>query len=343
MARSAAALVLGFSTFDREVSFAGVLFNRIGSETHLCYLKQAMAQIEGMGCLGGIPRDDAISMPERHLGLVTGEESPLSGAQIDRLADLIERNVDLTALMDKATSAVPKIPAAPLSPWQEGGDVKTRGRGRARIGVARDESFCFYYQDNLDWLAHFGAEIVSFSPLRDPQLPERLDGVYLGGGYPELFAERLAENVHMRRSLLNLAKLDIPIYAECGGLMYLSRKIEDMAGRIYPMVGALPLQVRMGARLRSLGYREITFKTDTILGPTGTRVRGHEFHYSDIVDAPTDLARAFGASGRNGEAQRLEGYSIWNVLASYVHLHFGSNPDVARFFLENCAAQRRSP
>jgi cobyrinic acid a,c-diamide synthase len=202
--------------------------------------------------------------------------------------------------------------------------------------VARDPAFCFYYQENLELLAQSGAELVPFSPLTDRELPENLHGIYLGGGYPELYATRLAANTGMRRSIAAQAAAGLPIYAECGGLMYLSQEIEDLEGRRHPMAGVLPLQVRMLPKLKALGYREITLTAPGLLGPAGTKARGHEFHYSEIAAELEDLPRLYRITARQGQEAAPEGYSVNNVLASYVHLHFGSNPAVARHLVERC-------
>jgi cobyrinic acid a,c-diamide synthase len=241
----------------------------------------------------------------------------------------MERHLDLEGLLSG-------LPEKTVSIRKEE-DVPSRA---VRIGVARDEAFCFYYPENLEWLSHFGAEIVTFSPLKDRTLPSQLDGIYLGGGYPEVFSERLAENDSMRDEIHQAARAGLPIYAECGGLMYLSEEIRDLEDRHHPMTGILPLKVRMLPRLKSLGYREITLTKDCLLGSPGMMARGHEFHYSEIVDETSGLKALYRLTGREGEISKTEGYSRWNVLASYVHLHFGSNPEVAHQFVERCQERR---
>jgi cobyrinic acid a,c-diamide synthase len=209
-----------------------------------------------------------------------------------------------------------------------------------RLGVARDRAFCFYYPENLELLARFGAELVPFSPLTDRELPENLHGLYLGGGYPELFAAQLAANDGLRRSLAAQAAAGLPIYAECGGLMYLSEEVQDLDGRHHSMVGLLPLKVRMLKKLRALGYREITLAAEGLLGPAGTKARGHEFHYSEIAAETGDLPRLYRITARQGLEAAPEGYCLNNILASYVHLHFGSNPEVARQLVKHCKAYK---
>jgi cobyrinic acid a,c-diamide synthase len=325
MARSAAALVHGFATFDPDLALAGVVFNRLGGAAHLQYLTQALGQLEGIKCLGGLPRDGELAIPERHLGLFTAEDHPLEGKRLGQLAAVIEEHLDLEGLL--ASLPVLEIPQeAPVADDPP----------QVRLGVARDQAFCFYYQDNLDLLAQCGAELVPFSPLEDKELPGDLQGLYLGGGYPELSAGQLAANRGMKQSIMEQAAAGLPIYAECGGLMYLSREIEDLEGRCHPMAGVLPLKVRMLPRLKALGYREITLAAPGLLGPAGTRARGHEFHYSEIIGGTEELPKLYRITARQGREAAAEGYCLNNVLASYVHLHFMSNPEVARNLVDRC-------
>ncbi len=325
MARSAAALVHGFATFDPEISLAGVIFNRVGSPTHLDYLRQALEQAGKVRCFGGLPRETELAIPERHLGLVTTEDHPLEGAYLEGLADLVEKHLDLDGLL----ASLPPVPLGETS-------AAACPPPAIRLGVARDRAFCFYYPDNLEWLANFGAEIIPFSPLDDQDLPAGLHGLYLGGGYPELFARQLSANLPMLQAIRAQAEAGLPIYAECGGLMYLCREISDLEGGCHAMAGVLPFVVRMLPRLKALGYREVTLAADGLLGPAGTRARGHEFHYSEIISAPAEFPRLYQLTARRGGAPVQEGYTVNRVLASYVHLHFGSNPEVARHLVACC-------
>jgi cobyrinic acid a,c-diamide synthase len=326
MARSAAAIVKGFATFDPNLTLAGVVFNRVGGPSHLSYLTEALELVPGIRCFGGLPRENDLAIPERHLGLATTEDHPLEEKYLEGLADLVDKNLDLEALWQS-------LPEATRSPVAGFPRVTAP---RVRLGVARDQAFCFYYPENLEWLRHFGAELVEFSPLADTRLPPGLDGVYLGGGYPELHAGRLAANTGLKEELKNKAQAGLPIYAECGGLMYLSKEIQDLSGDRHAMVGAVPLKVRMLPRLKALGYQEVTLAADCLLGPAGTRARGHEFHYSEIISEPEGLLKRYQLTPRRGGNPAPEGYSSGQVLASYVHLHFGSNPEVARHFVDCC-------
>jgi len=329
MARSAAALVHGFASFDPALSLAGVVFNRIGSAAHLEYLNQALTSLQGVRGFGGLPRDQELAIPERHLGLATDEDHPLGTAYLNHLADWLENHLDLERLLQSLPPlTLPEEPAPSATP------------PLVRLGVARDRAFCFYYPENLELLANSGAELVPFSPLEDRELPAGLNGVYLGGGYPELYAERLAANAGLRQALQAGAAGGLPIYAECGGLMYLAREIRDLENRAHPMAGVFPFTVRMLPRLKALGYREVTLTAPGLLGPEGTRVRGHEFHYSEIVGEPDGVSRLYRLTPRRGAGDVSEGYCAHHVLASYVHLHFGSNPEVARHLVASCRAYK---
>jgi cobyrinic acid a,c-diamide synthase len=318
-ARSFAAVVKGFAQFDPQLQLAGVIANRVGSDRHAAMLQEALASVPGLPpLLGALPRQEDILLPERHLGLVTAED--LGGEHGERLAGWVEQHLDLPRLRRLATSRIGAISTAPAAP----------PAGRLRIGVARDRAFCFYYPENLALLEQAGAELVEFSPLHDRQLPDKLAGLYLGGGYPELHAEQLAANAGMRQQISDAAEGGLPIYAECGGLMYLCRAIER-----WSMCSVFSAAAVMLPRRRALGYRQVELLAAGPLGPAGTRVRGHEFHYSE-VEMPPEVARCYRLDRRNGEAAATEGYRHKNVLGSYVHLHFGSNPQVAENFVDFC-------
>lgn len=339
MARSAAAVVRGFETFDPALNFAGVIFNRIGSPRHLSYLKDALSDRVVMPCFGGIPREPEIEMPERHLGLVTPEEFTLKASAVDRLVELVEHHLDLDALLSKMAPV-----SLPLDADEDGETPTyfTDRTHRVRVGVASDAAFCFYYPDNIDILEAYGAEIVRFSPLEDAELPPDLDGLYLGGGYPELFASKLAENAKMRFQIREKSMAGMPIYGECGGFMYLCRDLHDLDGAVHPMVGCFPFETRMNPKLRSLGYREIKLDRDFTIGDRGQTVRGHEFHYSEIEPSTLteEVETVYRVADRTGEDERREGFRVRRTLGSYIHLHFGSQPDTAYLFVDACASYR---
>ncbi len=328
MARSAAALVRGFEGFDDRLVFAGVLFNHLGSDRHLNYLKEAMAGHVRMPVLGGLLRNETLAIPERHLGLVTREDHDLSEAHRGRLAAMIEKQLDLDALLAMLPEVVLQADAPKPAAEEKAADV--------RIGVARDAAFCFYYADNLELLEAAGARLVFFSPLTDRRLPEGLDGLYFGGGYPELHTAALAENHLILKEILQFSQMNMPIYGECGGFMYLCREMGDTEGKRFPMTGCLPFATRMLGRLKSLGYREIVQAQATVLGPAGQTMRGHEFHYSTIADGVVDTPGVYRMTDRAGEDQAAEGFVVGQTLGSYVHLHFGSCPQAAQHFVTAC-------
>ena len=335
MARSAAAMVQGFERFDKDLRFAGVLFNNVGTHRHLEYLKEAIEGYVDMPCLGGIVHDESISIPERHLGLVTQQDHPLQEQTVSQLADIICNSMDLDALLENLKPETRDSQVLPPKPQTSSLPP--------RIGVARDNAFCFYYQDNLELLEAAGADLVSFSPVRDKALPENLDGMYLGGGYPELFAAALADNENLRKQIREKSRAGMPIYAECGGFMYLCREIRDKEGHIHPMTGCFPFTANMFPRLRSLGYREITLTRDTLLGSRGQTIRGHEFHYSEIGKNALGqgIETVYGITDRAGQEKIPEGYQQGQTLGSYIHLHFGSQPSVAEHFVARCLKYRK--
>ncbi|SDL20174.1 hydrogenobyrinic acid a,c-diamide synthase (glutamine-hydrolysing) [Geoalkalibacter ferrihydriticus] len=326
-ARSAAALVQGFTRFDPRLKFAGILCNRVGSPRHAELLHDALASVPDLPpLLGCLPREEALSLPERHLGLVTAGDARRDESFYQHLAEWLESHVDLNPIF-------PSDPSGPLAPC-----VSPAHRPpRARIAVARDEAFCFYYPDNLELLEAAGAELVFFSPLRDTRLPQGIHGLYLGGGYPELHAEKLAANTHLLADIRRAADQELPIYAECGGFMLLSQSIDE-----YPMAGVFPAHARLLKKRRALGYREVTLTADSLLGPAGTCLRGHEFHYSEM-EMPPEVPRQYRLSRRGGEDLADEGYRRRNVLGSYIHLHFGSHPSVAEHFVNFCRKGVQSP
>jgi cobyrinic acid a,c-diamide synthase len=336
MARSVAALVQGFERFDRDLRFAGVVFNRIGGERHLAYLREALKDHVQMPLLGCLPRDDAVAIPERHLGLMTREDFTGGEVASDGLSELLEARLDIAGLLKR----LPIISAQPPAPRT---DDLPPDAARVRIGVARDRAFCFYYPDNLELLEASGATMVTFSPMTDKALPEDLDGLYFGGGYPELYAEALSANSGLRAQVLQKGRQGMPIYGECGGFMYLCRQLIDPHGRSHPMVSLFPFTTRMFPRLRALGYREVTLTADVLIGPKGARIRGHEFHYSEIADsqAASVPETCYRISARDGGGARPEGYRHRRCLGSYVHLHFGSNPEAARHLVAGCRQYRQ--
>jgi cobyrinic acid a,c-diamide synthase len=323
MARSVTALAHGFDTFEPGVSLSGLICNRLGSAGHLALLKRAE---RGVPVLGGMLRDGEHAFPERHLGLHSADEIDPERA-FDAFADQIETHCDVPRLLELARSA----PTLSTSRAAHAPAAK-----RCRIAVARDEAFHFYYDANLRLLEQAGAELVEFSPLRAAALPQA-DGVYIGGGYPESHAPALEANTAMRRALRDFAGRGRPMYAECGGLMYLCDSIVTQAGDRHEMLGLVPGSAIMTNGLQALGYVDVETEVDSLLGPRGTRFRGHQFRHSrfETSRAP-HLYRMTVA--RSGETSH-EGYGSANLVASYVHAHWASNPGIATAFVERCATR----
>ena len=322
MARSAAALVLGFQKLDSQVSFAGVIANNIASETHYEAVRSAIDRYVGIPVFGYVKRDSSMAIEERHLGLVPKPEGDQRIEFYERIAWAIEKTVDVDGLLAAATSA------GPLPSFRRHVFAVKRKSQRARIAVAFDEAFNFYYQDNLDLVGHEGGQIAKFSPLRDEALPPDVGLVYIGGGFPEVFAKRLSENTAMIESLRAHARRHKPIYAECGGLMYLSKSIEDFDGRRYAMAGILPVRVRMTRKRVALGYVTVGVKRGTFLCKQGEHFRGHEFHYS-CLDESDSAEFAFELRKASRAEVREDGIVVDQTLACYAHAHFGSCPALA--------------
>lgn len=335
MAESAAALVLGYRCFDPGIALAGVIFNNVGSERHFRMLKKAVEEGAGVKALGYLPKNPALKMPERHLGLVPAPEKEELGPALARLSRAVAETVDLEGVVAVARSAPPldlPAPAVPLA----------KGEKKVRLAVAKDAAFNFYYQDALDLLAACGAELVIFSPLSDGALPPGVHGVYIGGGFPEVFLEPLAGNEGMKEDLRRVFRLGMPIYAECGGLMYLCEEIEDFAGSRHRMVGLVPAKARMQNRLAALGYVQARVLADNILAPKGEVVRGHVFHWSVLTGFSAPAAPAYALATPAGEHRGEDGFVRGNLLASYLHLHFAGRPALARNFVESCRRFRET-
>jgi cobyrinic acid a,c-diamide synthase len=336
MARTAAALVAGLRDFDPRVRIGGVFLNRVGSPRHAAMVKDAIEGSTGLPVLGHLLRDEAITLPERHLGLVPTAEA---GRWQSWLAEVAMR---ITAAMDLDRVLALAYRAPPLSAARALPAFAPIRRGIAPvIAVADDEAFSFHYADNLDLLRAAGAAIASFSPLRDTALPAGTQAIYLCGGFPELYAAQLSANHTLLTAVRAAAAAGLPIYAECGGLMYLTEAVVDAAGNKFPMVGALPGRSVMTPRL-TLGYRTVRAISNSWLWRAGETLRGHEFHYSsweDVRDPPPHLYELQPDTLRS--ELRVEGASMDNILASYIHLHFLAKPELATRFV--AAAQVGEP
>ncbi len=324
-ARSLAAMVAGYKAFDPALNLGGVILNGIGSDEHLRFCREAIEHYTKIAVLGYLPRRDNLSLPERHLGLVPMVEDPASKEFLKFLVAQCEATLDIPQVLRFSEEAkVPQAEVALFPPKPK--------PALARIAVARDKAFSFYYQDSLDLLGAWGAEIVPFSPLQDAELPQDISGLYIGGGFPELYAAELAENKPIRQEIKLAAGRGMPIYAECGGLMYLGRSIRDLEGNEYPMAGAIPLSSQIDSPRLSLGYRTVQALGDGPLLRQGETVRGHEFHWS-VLEKNTDASKAYCIIDKG---KRREGFHNMNLLASYIHLHMGSLPSMAARFIDNC-------
>jgi cobyrinic acid a,c-diamide synthase len=326
-ARSIAAVVLGFEMFDPELKLAGVILNRVASEGHYEMLRVAIESTCKSKILGWLPREPAIAIPERHLGLQGAAEAVQGGedAAIDALAGLAEQYFDLDSLLSLQCG----LGMAEDASSPDGG---TLHGDTVRVGVPIDRAFSFYYEDNLDLLRERGVEIVRFSPLHDVTLPPDLDGLYFGGGYPELHAGQLSGNRQMLEDVRAFVASGRPVYAECGGMLYLAESLTTFDGSNYTMAGVLPLSMQMTEKLVQFGYVAVEFTEDCLLGPAGMEVRGHSFHYSRVSsqgEVATSYRVRYSMSGR----EELEGFRLHNVLASYIHLHFRTNSKIAENFV----------
>ncbi|MBA3921496.1 MAG: cobyrinate a,c-diamide synthase [Nostocaceae cyanobacterium] len=325
LSRSVAAIAHGFSTFDSRIKVAGVILNRVGSDRHLELLSQALEPLN-LPILGVLRRQDDITLGDRHLGLVPTAELTNLNATIERLAYLGETCFDWEKLLPLLECRFGTTKAEDYNQ-----------KPKIRLAIAQDQAFSFYYADNLDLLTELGAELVAWSPMRDRAVPEGVQGLYFGGGFPEVFAGALAESEAIQ-SVKAAIQAGMPTYAECGGLMYLCEQIVDFAENSYPMVGIFPTAAVMGKRL-TLGYRQATALQESPLVKVGDRLWGHEFHRSSLTQLPDKPLLSL--QGYDSRQQfPPEGWQRYQVHASYTHLHFGAQPQLVERFLQCCMGER---
>lgn len=328
VARSAAAMVAGYTRFDSAVHVAGVLFNRVSSESHYKLLKTAVENATNVMALGYLCPDPELIITGRHLGLIMAHEQR-DRRLYHRLAKAALDTVDLDRIEALASSHGPLVHTV--------GPIAHRRLKTVRIGVAQDQAFCFYYADNLELLAAEGGELVVFSPLHDAKLPDDLGMLYLGGGYPELHGPALAANRLMKSAIKQFGEQGGTIYAECGGMMYLTQGLRDFDSRLHEMVGLFAAEATMQRSRMTVGYRSLEVAQSSVIGPAGLTARGHEFHYSTISPKAT-LAYACKLTDAEGKSKGRDGMCILNTLGLYTHLHFGSQPTCATALVDSASS-----
>jgi cobyrinic acid a,c-diamide synthase len=330
MTRSINALLQGFLDFEPLVEITGIIFNRAGSQKHYEMIFDSLLPRFRALSLGYLPRfSHENSIQERHLGLLTVEENDQIRQHSEIYLKTALKTLQLHSLLEKIGSSIqhtiinntPKVAIASSK--------------KIRLGVARDKAFCFYYQQNLNILKEAGADLVYFSPIEDETLPLDLDGIYLGGGYPENFAKQLQDNISMRSQILNYSEEGMPIYAECGGLIYLCEKLVYEDGKIFSMVGVFPYTVKWDKNYLAIRYVEIKTIQRSLLGPEGLIIKGQEFHQTRLLNSPTEPNSCYDVISSMRE-HFFEGYQINNTLASYIHLYFPSASMVAYHFISQC-------
>ena len=338
MTRGIAPLILGYQAFDRNVRIAGVILNQLGGSRHEAKLRAVIAHYTDVPVLGAVQHDERMTIVERHLGLVPSNEAETARASVDEIAARVAAQVDLDRLLEVARAA-PPLPGAP-TPARD--DAAPPGGPPTRVGIARDAAFGFYYPGDLDALRNAGAELVPFDALRDRRLPP-IDGLFIGGGFPEAHMDALAANSELRADIRTAIESGLPAYAECGGLMYLARGIA-WDGRRAEMVGAIPADIVMHARPIGRGYvhlRETRFSPWPVAAALARTqpLRAHEFHYSSVENLPSGTRFAYEVERGHGIDGRHDGIVHRNVLASYAHLRdVAANPWARRFvdFIRSC-------
>lgn len=328
MSRSASAMVKGYKDFDPELNLAGVIFNRVGGDSHFELLKECVEKDTGLCVLGYLPKDEKLVIPERPMGLMPPEEMENLEAGLERLNYLVEKHIDLARIFTITESTYRPLPSNEYSKSADTGDKKPK------IAVAMDDAFCFYYNASLELFEEKGAKLVPFSPLKDAQLPEGISGLYIGGGFPENFGRQLSQNNSMKDSVFCAINAGLPTYAEGGGLMYLAKTVYDRCSKAYPMVGIFDCETVMTDRLQNFGYVVAEVVKDNVIAPSGTVITGQEFHYSKINGNLNSASYIIRKPEQNRKWQC--GYTYKNCLASYMHIDFYAYPKLLDNFLSKC-------
>jgi cobyrinic acid a,c-diamide synthase len=322
--------LLGLQKADPKVPIAGVILNEASAKTY-DLIAPAIKKLCKVPVLGWLPRLKDLELPERHLGLAAAPEQKAWNRKLAAALAQAEQSLDFKAVLGLAK----KAPAMKLAQPK----AQRPPKNRVRIAMALDEAFHFYYEENLELLRQAGAELIPFSPLKDTALPDNIQGLLLGGGFPELFGEALEKNEFLRREVGARVLEGLCTWAECGGLMYLCGWLTDLKGGRHAMAGALPAEVVMTKRLQNFGYLEAAAEKASAVLPKATRLRGHEFHHSEIhwLEKPMSAWKLIQA----GKAPRAEGYVLPKGLATYAHSFLASNPAAAKSFVEACAGSKK--
>lgn len=342
MSLSLLPLIQGFLEFRGDSGIAGVILNQISPSTY-GIMKEKIEELLPVKALGYMPKTPELALESRHLGLVMPDEIEGIQEKLQKLAELMEETLDIEGILQcawkakllpisKERSREKEKRQAAGEPWPGSEGKSQKGFHEVKIAVARDEAFCFCYEENLELLEQMGAELVFFSPLQDRRLPSGISGMIFYGGYPELFAQELSGNVSMRSQIVSCLKNGMPYLAECGGFMYLQESMEDMEGRVWPMAGVCPGAVHNTGKLGRFGYISLTAKEEGQLLPLGEVIRAHEFHYYDCTD-----------NGHSYHGKKPFGSREWDCIrggadyaAGFPHLYYYSNPKFVQRFLEQC-------
>jgi cobyrinic acid a,c-diamide synthase len=331
MAASISAIVLGYIKYDRDVNIIGVILNKIRTQGHFELLRECIGRDLGIKVFGYLPRDLVLDLPSRHLGLVPTYEMTGLQEKFERLYQYIEKYIDVDLILKNCY--IDKICNKTYMDVYEPNNIFEK-KEKIRIAYACDEAFNFYYMDGLKLFEEYGAEFIPFSPIHDKNLPEGITGIYIGGGFPEMFAEELSQNIHMMDSIKNAIDGGMPVYAECGGLMYLTNSIKDLDGNIFPMVGIYDADIMMTKGLKHFGYVEAEVIMDNVLFNKGSIVRGHEFHHSELKGKLQNVSYVVHKPDKNDKWSC--GYVYKNCLATYVHINFYGYPDAVKRFVNKC-------
>jgi cobyrinic acid a,c-diamide synthase len=337
IARSAAAIVYGFMHYDPQLNVKGVILNKVASERHLEILTDAIKPL-GIEIVGYVMRDEKLKMPERHLGLIPASEMEGLDSHLDYIAEELSKTIDYKKILDIAkTAGEYNFPEKNVFSEEKKDRYKNFN---LKIAYAWDKAFSFYYHDGLDYFRHLGIDLVPVSPLNDEKLPEDISGFIIGGGFPELFIDELGSNNSFVDSVLEYNRKKLPIFAECGGFMYLNENITDFENKKIKMLSLIPGTIEMTKKLVAMGYRQGELTKDCVIGSKGNIITGHEFHYSRFI--PNDENKENLSSVNYIESSKEDGFSNENIFASYLHFHFAANLEAAEAFINSCISFKKN-